>query len=315
MTVKYGIPFLRFCILGSFCIPKTLLQLVTAAEDVPFQSIPMYTTIDDPMEEEASFLNLSSERLAYHWIPGKCPAVLFLPGFQSSMDGKKTLSLEEHCRKRGIAMCRFDYRGHGLSSGFTQELTLSSWIEDATTILNDIVGNHRQVILVGSSMGVWIACHLAARYPERIVGLVGLAAAPDCFEYFYQKLSRTKQRRWEDEGVLAFPTIYNDGTPYLLSWKLVEDARKYWNVLQSDEQEIGIRCPVRLFHGKCDVDIDWEQSVRLRKRLVGTGASDVVTLFLTEDGDHRLSRPEDLSRMCVAVDQLIGICGVEHECG
>ena len=149
--------------------------------------------------EEASFLNLEKERLAYHFSPGKSPAVLFLPGFHSCMDGEKALALEEHCLAKGNSMCRFDYRGHGLSSGIFDELTVSDWIEDAKKILNEVVvPKHDKVILVGSSMGGWIACHIAVQYPERIGGIVGIAAAPDFLEDLYQKSSPVDQRSWRD---------------------------------------------------------------------------------------------------------------------
>jgi len=251
---------------------------------------------------EVAFLNLEQEQLAYHFSSGKSPAIIFLPGYHSCMNGEKALVLEEHCISQGHAMCRFDYRGHGLSSGIFEELTLSDWIEDATTILDEVViPNNDQVILVGSSMGGWIACHIAVQYPERIAGLVGVAAAPDFLEEIYQKSSSVVQSLWKEQGFVALSTKYGDGTPYTFSWKLLQDSRLRWNILQSDQEKIEIRCPVRLFHGKCDGDIDWKQSVRLMERLE---TADVL-LLLVKDGDHRLSRPQDLRRLCCTIDEVM----------
>lgn len=262
--------------------------------------------------EEVAFLTLEQEQLAYHFSPGKSPAVLFLPGYHSCMNGEKARALEQHCILQGNAMCRFDYRGHGLSSGNFDDLTLSDWIEDATKILDEVViPNNDEVILVGSSMGGWIACHLAAQYPERIGALVALAAAPDFLEDFYQKSSPVVQSSWREHGFVALSNKYGDGTPYKFSWKLLQDSRLRWNLLQSDQEKIEIRCPVRLFHGICDVDIDWKQSVRLMERLKTAD----VHLVLVKDGDHRLSRPQDLRRLCCAIDELMHNIPVpfEHE--
>lgn len=252
--------------------------------------------------EEVAFLTLEQEQLAYHFSPGKSPAVLFLPGYHSCMNGEKARALEQHCILQGNAMCRFDYRGHGLSSGIFDELTLSDWIEDAKKILNEVVvPKHDKVILVGSSMGGWIACHIAVQYPERIGGIVGIAAAPDFLEDLYQKSSPVDQRSWRVNGFMALPNKYGDGTPYKFSWKLLQDSRLRWNLLQSDQKKIEIQCPVRLLHGKCDVDVDWKQSLRLMERLETVD----VALLLVKDGDHRLSCPQDLRRLCCALDDLM----------
>lgn len=247
-------------------------------------------------------------QLAYHYSRGRSPGVLFCNGFQSSMQGNKAVALETYCRQRGVAFCRFDYRGHGdFSSSSSWEecsnYTLSDWVHDASTVLLEtVMKDHDQVVVIGSSMGGWIACHLAIQYPQKIIGIIGLAAAPDFLEDIFLKLPQSQQDQWKRDGFLSLPTEYNP-VPYRISWQLLEDARQKWNLLtkQPSGTIIPIQCRVHLVHGKLDNDIPWTKSLELMERL----ETDDVTLSIIKDGDHRLSRPQDLQRICGLLGEML----------
>lgn len=256
------------------------------------------------MSKGPSFLSIDEgkERLAYHYSEGRSPAVLFCSGFQSSMDGTKALTLEKHSRQLGYAFCRFDYRGHGASSTAFDDCILSDWIRDASTMVTELLRkNHSQIVLVGSSMGAWIGCHVALQHPSQVVGLVGIAAAPDFLQDLYDTASSARKKEWADHGFISVPTEY-DSNPYSISWELVDDARKNWSILSKPASgKISIKCPVRLIHGRQDEDIHWTKSMELLERL----ETEDVVLSIVKDGDHRLSRPQDLDRICKLLTDLL----------
>lgn len=244
-------------------------------------------------------------QLAYYYTQGKSPGVLFCNGFHSSMQGIKAVALETYCRQLGVAFCRFDYRGHGDSFSQSEEFnncTLSDWVQDASTVLETVMNDHDKVVVIGSSMGGWIACHLAMQHPQKVVGLLGIAAAPDFLEAIFQKLSRLQQDQWKMDGFLSLPTEYSP-VPYRVAWKLVEDARQKWNILNrpAGTTIIPILCSVHLVHGKLDEDIPWTKSLDLMDRL----ETKDVTLSIIKDGDHRLSRPQDLQRIRVVLAEML----------
>ncbi len=250
-----------------------------------------------------SILSVDKEQghLAFHYTEGRSPGVLLCNGFQSSMTGNKAVALQNYCHELGVAFCRFDYRGHGSSSGFFVDCTLSEWIQDASDILTKVMSNHKKVVVVGSSMGGWIACHLALLHPDKVSALLGIATAPDFLEDIFEKSSHLQRESWKRRGFTSLPTEY--GThPYTISWNLLHDARLNWNILrQPVSQKIPIKCRVHLFHGKQDRDVDWKKSMDLMERL----DTDDVVLSIVKDGDHRLSRPQDLNRICMALGELL----------
>jgi pimeloyl-ACP methyl ester carboxylesterase len=234
----------------------------------------------------------------------KEPAVLFCNGYRSSMYGNKALAIEDYCKKKSISFCRFDYRGHGESNpeDFLQ-LTLSEWIDDAKNILQNILlKNNDRIIIVGSSMGSWIALHLATLYPQNIVGIVGVASAVDFTEDIYNSATSIQKKDWENNGVAYFPSRY-DSEPYPVTWNLICDAKQKW-YLMDKSTNISITCPVRLLHGQCDEDIPCEKSLQLSSLL----DSEDVILTLIKSGDHRLSTPQDLKRILDSVDELASNC-------
>ncbi len=210
------------------------------------------------------------------------------------MGGTKASALADHCRRAGRPLLRFDYFGHGASSGEFRAGTIGRWLEDALVVLDRLTQGPQ--VLVGSSMGGWIALLAALARPGRVAGLVGIAAAPDFTEdLIWDRLDAEQRRRLQASGVLMAPSAYED-EPIPITWRLVEEGRRHLLL----RGPIGLACPVRLLHGMRDPDVPYRTALRLAERL--TRAATVVELIA--DGDHRLSRPQDLARILAAVDLL-----------
>jgi pimeloyl-ACP methyl ester carboxylesterase len=242
------------------------------------------------------FIEQSGERLAYCRTDGAGPGVVFLGGFMSDMSGTKATALEAACRAAGRAFLRFDYRGHGASSGRFVDGTIGDWADDAILALDRLTSGPQ--ILVGSSMGGWLMLLAALARPERVAGLIGLAAAPDFTEdLMWNEFPEPVRRRLLADGIWHEPTEYGD-EPYPITLRLIEDGRARL-VLR---RPLPIRCPLRLIHGMADRDVPWAVSQRL---LQHAGTAD-ATLTLVKDGDHRLSRPQDLARLVATLDELAG---------
>ncbi|WP_119461028.1 alpha/beta fold hydrolase [Rhodospirillaceae bacterium SYSU D60014] len=236
--------------------------------------------------------------IAYHRLSGKSedgrPGIIFLSGFASDMTGTKATALEDFCRARGQAFVRFDYSGHGQSSGAFRDGTIGRWTADALAVI-DAVATGPQ-ILVGSSMGGWIMLLAALARRERIAGLVGIAAAPDFTEdLMWEALAPGDRETLAREGAVVQPSDYAD-YPHTITRALIEDGRTRLLL----RGPIDLTCPVRLLHGMRDADVPWQTSLRLSDQL----ASDDVRILLIKDGDHRLSRPQDLQRLFAAVTEL-----------
>ena len=234
--------------------------------------------------------------IAYHRTRGKSPGVVFLGGFMSDMTGTKAVTVEAFCRSRGQAFLRFDYRGHGASSGRFEDGTIGLWADDALAAFDQLTEGPQ--ILVGSSMGGWIALLTALARRERVAGLVGIAAAPDFTEdLLWPALSPDQRAALTRDGVLRLPSEYGD-KPYSITLRLIEDGRRHL-LLRSP---IGLACPVRLLHGMRDPDVPWQRSLRLAEQL----AAPDVRVALIKGGDHRLSREQDLKLLCRTLEELVG---------
>jgi len=242
------------------------------------------------------FLQLSSERrLAYDHVPGKAPGVLFCGGYTSDMTGTKARALEAFCRAEGRAFVRFDYSGHGASSGEFADGTIGGWAEDALAMVDRVIDG--PVLVVGSSMGGWIMLLVALARPERVIGLVGVAAAPDFTEDLLVPRATAAQRRaLREQGYWMQPSAYG-GAPYPVTARFIEEARAHL-VLRGP---IPIRCPVHLLHGQRDPDVPWRTALRLAERL----ESEDVTIELIKAGDHRLSSERDIARITAAVQRVL----------
>ena len=237
--------------------------------------------------------------IAYRATPGKSPGVLFCGGYRSDMTGAKATALEEYCRGAGRGYVRFDYGGHGESGGTFEALTFTDWVDDALLML-DTVAEGPQV-LVGSSMGGWVALRLAVLRPGRVRGLVGVAAAPDFTEDLMWDLFDERVRAvLREEGVWRGNGPVGDDET-VVTMALIESGREHLML----RDEIAIDAPVRLLHGAEDRSVPWETSLRLLGRLRREDA----TLTLVKGGHHRLSQPENLDLLVRTVDDLLAEVG------
>jgi len=225
---------------------------------------------------------------------GRLPGIVFLGGFASDMTGTKAVALEAHARARGQAFLRFDYQGHGASSGRFEDGTIGRWAEDAIAVLDNL--SEGPQILVGSSMGGWLMLLTALARPERVAGLIGTAAAPDFTEtLLWDQFGPEIRAALERDGVYYQSSDY-DEEPYPITRRLIEEGRSYLLMTAP----IPITCPVRLIHGTADTDVPHALSLELMDRL----ESGDVEVTLVKGGEHRLSEPEDLARLTRTVAAL-----------
>jgi pimeloyl-ACP methyl ester carboxylesterase len=229
--------------------------------------------------------------------PGSAPGLFWMGGFRSDMAGTKAAALDAAAAEAGRAFTRFDYSGHGRSSGTFEEGTISRWLEESAAVFERFTSGPQ--VVVGSSMGGWLALLLAtklhaqrAELPSRIAGLVLLAPAVDFTEALIWNIMPKKvQKAFEASGFFDRPSEYSD--PYRIPFTLVADGRKH--LFGGRMIETG--CPVHIIHGMKDEDVPWQGSTTLTTRF----SSDDVVLTLIRDGDHRLSRPEDIERLKAAI--------------
>ncbi len=236
----------------------------------------------------------SGRRIAYHQTPGAAPGLVFLGGFKSDMEGTKALYLEAAAREAGRAFLRFDYSGHGRSSGGFADGCIGDWAEDAQQAVSLLTEGPQ--VLIGSSMGGWISLILSQRIAPRIAGLVTIAAAPDFTEDgMWAGFSPEQHARMEQDGQVALPSDY--GEPYIITRRLIEDGRQHL-VLR---QPLPLPFPVRFLQGTADTDVD--QSVALR--LLDHASGPDMRLTLVKDADHRFSAPAQLALIGAAVQEVL----------
>ena len=232
------------------------------------------------------------EQIAWRRVDGRGATVVWLGGFRSDMAGTKAEALADWAKAKGRAYLRFDYLGHGESSGdFQVKGTITRWREDALAVLDALTEG--PLVLVGSSMGGWIACLAAMARPERVAAMVLIAPAPD----FTEKLMAPEippegRADLEANGVWLRPSEYGD--PYPITRNLLEDGAR-WSILGAEP--VPISAPVRILQGGADPDVPWRHALELAQAIKG---QDVV-FSLIKDGDHRLSRPQDIERLIAAV--------------
>jgi pimeloyl-ACP methyl ester carboxylesterase len=236
--------------------------------------------------------------------PEQGPGLVWLGGFKSDMQGSKAVALDEWARDRGRAVVRFDYSGHGESGGDFADGTIGSWLEDSVAVFERFCDGPQ--VLIGSSMGGWMALLLAREIKKRqekqqakasLAGLVLIAPAPDFTEeLMWKNFPAAVKKEIETKGVWLRPSDYGDGSPYPITRKLIEEGRKHL-VLGS---AIDLGCPVRILQGAQDPDVPWQHAFALTHRL----PADDVVLTMIQDGDHRLSRPQDIARILAAVAEI-----------
>lgn len=238
-------------------------------------------------------ITAQGRRIAYERTQGKGPVVVFCSGFRSDMEGTKALHLEEWARARGQGFVRFDYSGHGRSGGAFEEGAIGDWFEDAQAILERIEG---RVILVGSSMGGWISLLLARAMPDRIAGLVTIAAAPDFTEDgMWAGFSDEQRAALLAEGRVALPSDY--GEPYVITRRLIEEGRE--RLVLRDP--LNLPFPVRFLQGTADRDVAMSVALRLLDHAEGPD----MRLTLVDRADHRFSDPDCLALIATSVDEVL----------
>lgn len=237
-------------------------------------------------------------RIAYHLTPGTGPGVVFLGGFMSDMEGTKAVHLEAWARASGRAFLRFDYSGHGQSSGRFEQGAIGDWAEDAMAAISALTKGPQ--VLVGSSMGGWISCLVLRAMPERVAGFVGIAAAPDFTEdSMWASFDAGQRAQLEREGLVYLPSDYGD--PYPISRRLIEDGRQQL-VLRTP---LVAAVPVRLLQGTDDADVSQDVALRLLHHLEG----DDVALTLVKGADHRFSEPSQLQQIVDTVTAVLAANG------
>jgi pimeloyl-ACP methyl ester carboxylesterase len=237
------------------------------------------------------------EAIAWRAVEGAGPGVMFLGGFMSHMMGTKATALEAHCRRAGRAFVRFDYSGHGESGGVFRDGTIGAWRDDALSVLDEVASGPQ--VLVGSSMGGWIMLLAALARPARVAGLVGVAAAPDFTEdVIWSALDDAARQRLAETGEIVMPCDYGED-PYPITLNMIEAGRGHLLL----RAPIALDCPIHLLQGMRDDDVPWRTALQIAERVT----SERVTVELVKDGDHRLSRDEDLARLCAAVDSVADV--------
>lgn len=244
-------------------------------------------------EEAAEYLDQGGVKLAYRRSAGEAgrAGIVWLGGFHSDMLGEKATTLHARCCEAGRAFLRFDYLGHGESGGKFADGTIGRWRSDALAMIDQ--KTEGPLVLVGSSMGGWMALLVALARPERVKGLVLLAPAPDFTDkLMWASFDESQRRQIMEDGAWTRPSDY-DPAGYPITRDLIVEGRE-WNVLDG---EIAIDVPVRILQGGLDPDVPWTHSLDLADKL----RSRDVVWSLIKDGDHRLSRPQDIERMVATV--------------
>lgn len=248
------------------------------------------------MTEPQRLSRPGGKTLAYLKREGSGPGILWLGGFKSDMTGTKATALDAWAARRGQACTRFDYFGHGASSGDFREGTISRWRDDALAVLDEVCEGPQ--ILVGSSMGGWIATLAALARPERVAAILYIAPAPDFTEeLMWKEMPPEARAAIMEKGEYLSPSEYGPD-PYPITRALIEDGRK--NLVLGGP--IPIRVPVRVLQGMADPDVPWPHAMRLVEKL----ESHVVVVTLVKAGDHRLSTPPDIARLEATLDELAG---------
>ena len=243
----------------------------------------------------ASFETPEGRRIAYHRTEGQGPGVVFLGGFRSDMEGTKALALEAWAKARGQAFLRFDYSGHGQSSGTFEEGAIGDWFADAAAAITALTEGPQ--VLAGSSMGGWLALLCAREMPDRVAGLVTVAAAPDFTEDgMWAEFDADQRRALTEAGRLELPSDYSD-EPYVITRRLIDDGRE-WLVLRSP---LDLRVPVRFLQGTADADVPVSVALRLLDHVAGPD----IRLTLVKEADHRFSTPDCLALIVTALDEVL----------
>ncbi|KAL3939983.1 MAG: hypothetical protein SGBAC_005382 [Bacillariaceae sp.] len=268
---------------------------------------------DDTFDE---FYCKTGHPLAYAHAPGKSPGVVFLPGFKSTMKSTKSKSIYRYCQQHGLEFTSMDFSGHGETLSQqdhkidnNSSLTISQWMEEALCILQNVTFNNQQIV-VGSSMGAWIAV-LLAQYEQqqqeegkpsssrKISGILGVASGPDFTSILSEQIqcNDSLKKQMSELGYSKLPTVYDETGFYQIHQHFLQDAQQHF-VLDRPYLDLGI--PVTLIHGTKDKDIPYTYAEQLLSKLDSRLTNELI---LVKDGDHRLSKPHELQQMLQALDK------------
>jgi len=236
-------------------------------------------------------IEVHGRRIAYRLRAGNVPTLVFLCGYASDMEGTKAAALDELAERRGLSMLRFDYSGTGSSGGRFDDGTLARWLEEAVALIDRLTEG--PLLLVGSSMGGWIALHLALLRPERVAALVGVAAAPDFTEWGFTDEQKAALER---EGRLEEPNPYGPA-PQLFTRAFWESGQR----MRLLDGEVAVEAPVRLLHGELDAEVPLDIAFRLLRSL----RSADVQLNVIKGGGHRLSEPHEIHALLSTIEALL----------
>ncbi len=241
------------------------------------------------------YFEYSGHRIAYHQLVGRGPGIVFLGGFKSDMEGTKALFLQDYAKANGRAFLRFDYSGHGHSLGDFLDGCIGDWMCDAAAVIKALTKGPQ--VLVGSSMGGWIALLLAREMPAQVAGLIGIAAAPDFTEdSMWAGFNARQRQEILTTGQVALPSAYSD-EPYIITQKLIEDGRE--NLVL--RRPLALPFPTRFLQGSADRDVDISMALRLLAHAKG----DDIHLTIVKGADHRFSSPECLMLLHQTLDIML----------
>ena len=232
--------------------------------------------------------------LAYELTAGTAPTLVFLPGFMSNMSGDKATRIAALCEELGYACLRLDYSGHGASGGRFEDGTIGEWSGDALFLIDHLTEG--PLVLVGSSMGGWIALLVALARRDRVAGLIGIAAGPDFTAAIGDRLAAPQRAILARDGILRLPSGY--GGEFIITQRLIDEGAGHMLL----DAPIALSCPVHLLQGQRDEDVPWRTAMRIAERL----ESEDVRVTLIKDGEHRLSRPQDLALLMETVRRFLG---------
>ena len=231
----------------------------------------------------------------------KTPGIIFLGGFKSDMQGSKAIFIEKFCMENNIDFLRFDYLGHGESSGEFTDFTIGDWAQNTIDVINKLTQGEQ--ILIGSSLGGWLMMLATIAMPQRISALIGIASAPDFTEnLMWEKLSDDEKNILKTQGIYTLPlechnVNQEDFEPYTITYQLIEEARNHLLL----EDSINIDCPIKLIHGMNDQDVPYQTSITISEKI----KSNDVEIILQKNGDHRMSTPESLQTIKSVIKNLL----------
>lgn len=240
-------------------------------------------------------------------IKNKAPYVIFLHGLMSNMNGQKAVATAKYCQEKGYNFIKFDNFGHGASSGKFIDQTISTWLDGVNLIIEKLTDG--PILLIGSSMGAWLALIAAKIHPGKIIGVITIAAAVDFTqELIWNKFTNEEKDIIKKQGIYeVHGSSMECSKSYPISYKLIEDGRKHLMLSSLSENNISnnisIYCPVQLIHGMQDFDVPYDISLRLADKL----KSPQVVVKLIKDADHKLSREEDLLVLYNSIEELLNL--------